>query len=245
VVFTASSFTAFFKTNNMRTLKFFIVTLSLLLSVLVKAQDQVKEGASETGARQENTGAAVDAGAQNESDTTETSGAGNTSANDATANGQNAAEAGSSDPAISNVPAVPQKTSSDSGSPAVLSNSDGILRSGTNNLPRATMNMAGAPAGDLNLDQEMATDVDKEIDEKQQDSQRKAIARQRLNEAKKTDEEAGTPPGNQTDESAEINERSRRENNLRSTQNKAQENSGTKGRNETDSKTSKKKKSKG
>lgn len=225
----------------MKTLKFFILTLGVvLLSVTVKAQDQVKEAATATDAQQETQGAdAGDIGQQNASDTTVTGGAGNTTGNDASSSGQSAGEGSSSDPAVSNVPAVPQKTSSDSGSPAVLSDSDGTLRSGTNNLPRATMNMAGAPAGDLNLDQEMATDVDQEIDEKQQDSQRKAVARQRLNQA--NDEEAGTPPGNQTDESAEINERSRRENNLRSNQNKVQENNRAKGKDGKKSKSSGKK----
>lgn len=229
----------------MKTLKFFILTLGVvLLSVTVKAQDQVKEGATATDAQQETQGAdAGDIGQQNASDTTATGGAGNTNGNDASSSGQSVEEGSSSDPAVSNVPAVPQKTSSDSGSPAVLSDSDGTLRSGTNNLPRATMNMAGAPAGDLNLDQEMATDVDQEIDEKQQDSQRKAVARQRLNQA--NDEEAGTPPGNQTDESAEINERSRRENNLRSNQNKVLENNPAKGKDGKKSKSSGKKKNKG
>jgi hypothetical protein len=241
----ALCFTPLLKKNDMRTVRFFILTLGVLLNVSLKAQDQVKEGGSGTDARQENKGAgAADTGQQNAGDTTATSDTGNAAQNNTTSNGQNGGEANSSDPAISNVPAVPQKTSSDSGSPAVLSTSDGTLRSGTNNLPRATMNMAGAPAGDLNLDEEMATDVDQQIDERQQDSQRKAVARQRMNQADEGDEEAGTPPGNQTDKSAEINERSRRENNARSNKNKALENNGTTGKNGKDTGTSKKKKSK-
>ena len=51
-----------------------------------------------------------------------------------------------------NTPAVIQRTSSESGSPAVLSGNNGKERDGTNNVQRATPNMAGAKEpGNLNL----------------------------------------------------------------------------------------------
>lgn len=51
-----------------------------------------------------------------------------------------------------NAPAVIQRTSSESGSPAVLSGNNGRERDGTNNVQRATPNMAGAKEpGNMNL----------------------------------------------------------------------------------------------
>src|SRR5688572_6976919 len=51
-----------------------------------------------------------------------------------------------------NTPAVIQRTSSESGSPAVLSGNNGKERDGTNNVQRATPNMAGAKEpGNMNL----------------------------------------------------------------------------------------------
>jgi hypothetical protein len=51
-----------------------------------------------------------------------------------------------------NTPAVIQRTSSESGSPAVLSGNNGKDRDGTNNVQRATPNIAGAKEpGNMNL----------------------------------------------------------------------------------------------
>jgi hypothetical protein len=51
-----------------------------------------------------------------------------------------------------NTPAVIQRTSSESGSPAVLSGNNGKERDGTNNVQRATPNIAGAKEpGNMNL----------------------------------------------------------------------------------------------
>jgi hypothetical protein len=52
----------------------------------------------------------------------------------------------------SNAPAVVQTTSSESGSPAILSKDDGKGRDGTNNVQRSSYNMAGAEVpGNMNL----------------------------------------------------------------------------------------------
>src|SRR5688500_11659032 len=58
---------------------------------------------------------------------------------------------GTSNAAASNTPAVEQTTTSQSGSPAVLSGQNGVQRDGTNNVQRASMNMVGSPVDNLNL----------------------------------------------------------------------------------------------
>ena len=58
----------------------------------------------------------------------------------------------STDPNKSNAPAVIQTTTSESGSPAILSDNNGSGRDGTNNIQRGTMKMAGAEVtGDMGL----------------------------------------------------------------------------------------------
>lgn len=118
---------------------------------------------------------------------------------------------GTSADRAANTPAVTQTTSSDSGSPAVLSRGDGKGRDGTNNVQRASPNMAGSPVKNLELDQIAAEDPDSEMKDRQdytQDKQRSA-----------NDETAETGTSPSSGESGEINDNSRRENNEQSDQN--------------------------
>jgi hypothetical protein len=63
------------------------------------------------------------------------------------------------DPAKSNAPAVIQTTTSESGSPAILSGDNGNGRDGTNNVQRGTLKMAGAEMkGDMGLYKKDASD---------------------------------------------------------------------------------------
>jgi hypothetical protein len=62
--------------------------------------------------------------------------------------------ASAANPPASNAPAIPQTTSSQSGSPSILSSKDGSMRDGTNNVQRATMNMAGSPVRNVKLQNE-------------------------------------------------------------------------------------------
>jgi hypothetical protein len=68
----------------------------------------------------------------------------------------------SADPTITNTPAVNQETSSQSGSPAVLSTDKGSDRDGTNNVQRAEPNMAGAKVNGVKSGNK-SVDEDKEI----------------------------------------------------------------------------------
>lgn len=69
---------------------------------------------------------------------------GNKDQSGATSSGNNAASTESGKAANSNAPVVLQRTTSESGSPSVLSKDNGRGRDGTNNVQRATYNMAGA-----------------------------------------------------------------------------------------------------
>jgi trimeric autotransporter adhesin len=69
----------------------------------------------------------------------------------------------SADPDASNVPAVIQESSSQSGSPAVLSGEEGSDRDGTNNVQRAKPNMAGSDVKGLKYGK--GKDSDREIRE--------------------------------------------------------------------------------
>ena len=69
----------------------------------------------------------------------------------------------SADPASSNVPAVLQETTSQSGSPAVLSGEEGSDRDGTNNVQRAKPNMAGSDVKGMRYGKHK--DTDREIRE--------------------------------------------------------------------------------
>jgi hypothetical protein len=60
-------------------------------------------------------------------------------------------------------PSVSQESTSGSGSPALLSGSDGEDRDGTGNVQRAKPNMAGSPVGDLRMDKKKHVDSDREI----------------------------------------------------------------------------------
>jgi hypothetical protein len=64
-----------------------------------------------------------------------------------------------------NTPAVIQRTTSESGSPAILSGDDGKKRDGTNNVQRATPNIAGAEEiGNANLSQKNNTEKNMKTD---------------------------------------------------------------------------------
>ena len=115
-------------------------------------------------------------------------------------------EAEGSSEAVSNTPAVPQTTTSQGGSPAVLADDDGDGRDGTNNVQRASMNMAGAPASNLQLD-DKAANPDSEMKDRQDKTRDKAVSA------------GGKGNGTSPRKSEEINEESRRENNARSDQN--------------------------
>jgi hypothetical protein len=82
-------------------------------------------------------------------------------------NGQNA-QSGKADPQASNAPSVIQETSSQSGSPAVPAD-DKTGRDGTNNVQRATPNMAGSPVGNQKASGKVkATPVEQQSNHKQQ-----------------------------------------------------------------------------
>jgi len=116
------------------------------------------------------------------------------------------------DARASNTPAVPQTTTSDSGSPAVLSGGNGSDRDGTNNVQRASMNMAGSTAAGLKLDEMSSANADAEGADRQQYSQDKQTS------ARNADA-ASTPGNSGADDSGQINNNSRKENNALSDQN--------------------------
>ena len=127
------------------------------------------------------------------------------------ANSNNQGDQNASDERASNTPAVPQTTTSQSGSPAVLSKDNGEGRDGTNNVQRASGNMAGSPANNLNLDEIKTEDADSEMKDRQGYTQDKQNSADRQNA-----EQAGNKTGGASNE---INEKSRRENNALSDQN--------------------------
>jgi hypothetical protein len=64
-----------------------------------------------------------------------------------------------------NTPAVIQRTTSESGSPAILSGEDGKKRDGTNNVQRATPNIAGAEEiSNTNLSEKKNTEQNRKTD---------------------------------------------------------------------------------
>lgn len=79
------------------------------------------------------------------------------------ATGKGESQAGNNNQSA-NVPSINQVSTSGSGSPAILSENDGTGRDGTNNVQRATPNMAGSPVGDLST-KKKNVDPDKEIRE--------------------------------------------------------------------------------
>jgi hypothetical protein len=110
----------------------------------------------------------------------------------------------------SNTPAVSQTSSSASGSPAVLSKDDGRGRDGTNNVQRATMNMAGSPANNIRVNNSKDTNPDSEMNDRQNYEQAKQTSAQ---------DQKGENANPAARESNEINNNSRRENNAASDQN--------------------------
>lgn len=123
-----------------------------------------------------------------------------------------AAKANESDPdtttEASDTPVLPQMTSSSSGSPAVLAADNGNKRDGTNTVQRASMNMAGSPAANLNLSEGQAVDADTELSDRQDRVQEKQVS------AKMRSPGDDTATG-----SGEINNKTRKENNALSDQN--------------------------
>lgn len=115
---------------------------------------------------------------------------------------------GADETTVSNAPPVAQSTSSQSGSPAVLSGQKGKERDGTNSVQRASMNMAGSPAANLNLGPEQTVDVDSELKDRQDYTQEKQISAENQNQ-----NNSGAGGADQ------INNNSRRENNALSDQN--------------------------
>lgn len=113
---------------------------------------------------------------------------------------------GTSDAQASNTPAVPQTTTSQSGSPAVLSGDNGASRDGTNNVQRASMNMAGSPAGNVDL-AESNVNPDSEIKKRQREEQTSQDSIQVQSSQQRT-MPGNAPGGSETD----INDNSRREN---------------------------------
>lgn len=109
----------------------------------------------------------------------------------------------------SNSPAVVQTNASDSGSPAILSKQNGRMRDGTNNVQRATMNMAGSPAGNVRIPLTRPEDPDKEMKDRQNYERAKETS---ANQQSTTDQ-------NRSGNSNGANNRSRRENSAASDQN--------------------------
>lgn len=70
-------------------------------------------------------------------------------------------------------PTDQESTSSQSGSPAVLSGERGSDRDGTNNVQRASMNMVGSPVKNLDIDDERPVDPDTEMRDRQEYTQEK------------------------------------------------------------------------
>lgn len=107
---------------------------------------------------------------------------------------------------------VPQTTSSQSGSPALLSGKNGSERDGTNNVQRATFNMVGSPVENINLGDDQTVDADSELQDRQDRTQEKQTSAQIRGD-------------DIPSESSEMNDNTRRENNAISDQNASSENS--------------------
>jgi hypothetical protein len=201
----------------------------LFSAFALHAQDQSKNTQNKTAAPAQQASGGQDA------DTTRAK-AGTASDIDATsANKTNGNETGAR---ASSTPAGPQTTTSQGGSPAVLSGKKGSDRDGTNNVQRASMNMAGSPAAGLKLDQNNSGKVDAEARDRQQYSQDKARSAQNQDRA-----DGSTVPGTAGSKPGQINNNNRKENNALSDQNLSAKEKKLKGKSE--DKKSAKKKSKG
>lgn len=191
----------------------------MFFSITLHAQDQpvnrqnnAGQDANTNGNNEEAGDTAADAPASGEETTTanieENADAGDTTAN--TGAGANAVtDSDAPDEAASNVPPVPQTTTSQSGSPAVLSDDDGTGRDGTNNVQRASMNMAGAPASNLKLGDNSAVQENSEMNGRQ------ALTRAKSKSSK--DQDSNADPSGEA--SNETNANNRRGNNAQSDQN--------------------------
>lgn len=113
------------------------------------------------------------------------------SASDTTATGSNTGS-----PAASNTPAIHQTTSSQSGSPALLSGDQGNDRDGTNNVQRASMNMVGSPVKNLDIDDERPVDPDTEMQDRQEYTQEKQLSAEGAGESAGDSTAAGTSAAN-------------------------------------------------
>lgn len=127
---------------------------------------------------------------------------------------------------------IPQKTSSQSGSPAVLSEQNGAERDGTNNVQRATMNMAGSPVENIDFGDEQTIDVDSEMEDRQDRTQKKQSSAQA---------QGNNPPT----ESSEMSDNTREENNAASDQNLSSKNKQSGAKDDKKNEKRKKKKDKG
>lgn len=196
-------------------------------ALALHAQDQNKNTQNKTA------GPAQQASANQNADTTRTTKAGTASeVNTTTANKANEKETNAR---ASNTPAVPETTTSQGGSPAVLSGEKGSDRDGTNNVQRASMNMAGSPAAGLKLDQNNSNQVDAEARDRQQYSQDKARSAKNQDRA-----DGSTVSGTSGSEPGQVNNNNRRENNALSDQNLSAKEKKLKGKSE-DKKSAKKK----
>jgi hypothetical protein len=162
----------------MKKMKWLILTIYVLLSFVAGAQQQ-----SSANSNQQNASAA---GNQTPGDSATTVGGPDANQNKSGAQpaGQQqnvSGDAGTTNPAASNTPAVSQTTSSQSGSPAVLAEEDGRMRDGTNNIQRATMNMAGSPVDNMNVT-EGNVNPNTEIKQSQRQSENRSVTPQKENQ---------------------------------------------------------------
>ena len=179
-------------------MKCFIAGLAVFGFLQVNAQDQNNTAQEKTG-RQQNTSAAGKQ-IQNETNAADTAKHEKTRLDESSAK-TNATESGNT----SNTPGLMEHTSSPSGSPAILSRGEGSQRDGTNNVQRATMNMAGSPVSNLGL-------TGNEVD----------VNRPSQRGRSKVGEGANNSQSNQ------INNKTRRENNDLSDQNRSSKSKGAK-----------------
>lgn len=182
----------------MKTMKWMIGVMLVLFALSVTAQQA-------TSAEQDMNSTQNDAEVNDAADSNDEPGTGDTPGATEAASAANNSEADSATN-VSNAPAVPQTTSSSSGSPAVLSGQNGEERDGTNTVQRASMNMVGSPAGNLNLSDVQAVDADTELADRQDRAQEKDASAQIRSQG-------GAP------ESNKINDNNRKENNALSDQN--------------------------
>jgi hypothetical protein len=156
----------------MRKIKW-ITGLLIMLTFGLYGQDQTKSGRQAK--QQAATTVEKRGGSQNDADSQQSSAdtpGASDAATQANSNNEGAGQATANDQKA-NTPAITQTTTSSSGSPAVLSGKNGSNRDGTNNVQRASMNMAGSPANNLQLDEIGSEDANAEMEARQNVSRRK------------------------------------------------------------------------